>query len=515
MGSGVLTVALLLVGFACLAQGSKKLFCYYSSDAQYRTGPGKFLPENIDPTLCTHVIFAFFQPTDDGLGVKSVTPEGLYEKTVALKQKNRNLKVLLAIGGWLIGSKPFLPVIKSQHSISTFARNVVKFLRAHGMDGMDMDWEFPGVRGSTPADKPKFTMLLQKIQDEFKKEAARTGRDKLILTLATAAGSYYITEGYEPTEIVKHPDYLLLMTYNYHGAWENVTGHHSTVWTSGKDTGPRLELSMQWTVDYWLSQGASRDKLILGLATYGMTFTLKNPSRNGILAPAYGGGRGAQYTNEYGIMAYYEVCENLAKHGWTKVWISDQQAPYAYGGDQWVGYDDPKSLKIKVETMINGYRLAGAFVWSVEMDDFRGRCGGGVYPLLKAIIQSMDGGIATPVQRPGQPTFPPALPTQPSPPPPRVTPRPNVFFPGRQGFTSPRPNFVTTTVPQVAAFPSTSCTTLGEGIHKDPNTCSQFFYCVRGVEGSFAQFTMACPPKTAFDGNYLVCVYDSNCYTPA
>ena len=44
-----------------------------------------------------------------------------------------------------------------------------------------------------------------------------------------------------------------------------------------------------------------------------------------------------------------QVCENLARRGWTKVWIEDQKCPYAYGGDQWVGYDDPRSLRIKVQ----------------------------------------------------------------------------------------------------------------------------------------------------------------------
>lgn len=65
--------------------------------------------------------------------------------------------------------------------------------------------------------------------------------------------------------------------------------------------------AQNWTTQYWLSQGAPREKLILGLATYGMTYTLVNPAINGLMAPAYGGGRGAQYTQEYGIMAFYEV----------------------------------------------------------------------------------------------------------------------------------------------------------------------------------------------------------------
>ena len=36
-----------------------KVVCYYTNWSQYRPKKGKFLPEDIDPFLCTHVIFAF------------------------------------------------------------------------------------------------------------------------------------------------------------------------------------------------------------------------------------------------------------------------------------------------------------------------------------------------------------------------------------------------------------------------------------------------------------------------
>lgn len=50
-------------------------------------------------------------------------------------------------------------------------------------------------------------------------------------------------------------------------------------------------------------------------------------------------------SKEYSL--YYQVCENLA-NGWTRVWNDEQKVPYAYKGDQWVGYDDLESIQIKV-----------------------------------------------------------------------------------------------------------------------------------------------------------------------
>jgi chitinase len=85
----------------------------------------------------------------------------LYARTLALKEQNPRLKVLLAVGGWRIGSEPFIPVVASPESREAFVRNVVRYLRKHNFDGLDMDWEFPGTRGSSPDDKYKFTALLK------------------------------------------------------------------------------------------------------------------------------------------------------------------------------------------------------------------------------------------------------------------------------------------------------------------------------------------------------------------
>jgi len=80
---------------------------------------------------------------------------------MALKKSNPRLKVLLAVGGWRAGSAPFVAVVASAKARKTFAANAANFLRRHGFDGLDVDWEFPGSRGSGPEHKALFTHLLQ------------------------------------------------------------------------------------------------------------------------------------------------------------------------------------------------------------------------------------------------------------------------------------------------------------------------------------------------------------------
>ncbi|RUS78750.1 hypothetical protein EGW08_013501, partial [Elysia chlorotica] len=353
--------------------------CYYSSFAQTREGPGNFLPEDIDPHLCTHVIFAFVDITADGTDLTPFNrndqgPGGLYNRTLALREKNQALKVLLAVGGWQIGSKPFIPMVRTDSNRRRWVTNVITYLRRHGFDGFDVDWEFPATRGSPEDDKFKFTLLMKELFEAFAREAKETGREKLILTMATASGTFYINQSYEPSKIIRqgreYVDYMLLMTYNYHGQWERRTGHHSGLYPHRDDPqhGEMAQLYQEWSINYWLDVGIPKEKLIVGIPTYAMSFTLADQSETGVGAPAIGGGRMGKYTKETGILAYYEICENLRESGWRSVWLDEQAVPYAYGGDQWAGYENTRSVTLKAENIVTR-GLAGAFVWSVEMGD--------------------------------------------------------------------------------------------------------------------------------------------------
>ncbi|KAH9513667.1 Endochitinase 1 [Bulinus truncatus] len=374
----------------------KKIFCYYSSFAHTRQGVGNFLPENINPRLCTHLIYAFVEITPDGSDLvpfnrNDAGPNGLYTRTLALKKINPELKVLLAVGGWQIGSKPFIPMIRNETIRAKWIKNVVRYLRSNGFDGFDMDWEFPATRGSPPEDKYRFTSLMKGLYEAFALEAKESGKEKLILTLAAASGTYYIDQSYEPKKIINYIDYMLLMTYNYHGQWEKITGHHSGLLAHKNDpkTGEKSQLFQEWSIDYWLDVGLSKDKLVVGIPTYAMTYTLADPAMHGIHSPAVGGGKMGEFTKETGILAYYEICMNRMNKGWKSEWIEDQKVPFTYDGDQWAGYEDRRSITFKANNILKR-GLAGAFVWSIEMDDFNGVCGEGPYPLLSTITTILD-----------------------------------------------------------------------------------------------------------------------------
>ncbi|CAI9719514.1 acidic mammalian chitinase-like [Octopus vulgaris] len=168
-----------------------------------------------------------------------------------------------------------------------------------------------------------------------------------------------------------------------------------------------LIITKVWSINFWLRQGMPRDRLIVGIATYGMSFTLANPAVNGIRAPAVRsnvsadrGGRPGPQTNEAGILSFYEICTyQKGPNPWRRIWLNDMKVPYAYGGDQWVGYDDLESITYKANYIVNN-NLGGAFLWSVEMDDFNNVCGYGRYPLIMKIDEILKPWQWTPTVRP-------------------------------------------------------------------------------------------------------------------
>lgn len=137
--------------------------------------------------------------------------------------------------------------------------------------------------------------------------------------------------------------------------------------------------------------GAPKEKLVIGMPTYGRSFTLANTDKHGPNAPATGGGREGVYTKESGFLAYYEICEMLL-NGAVYVWDEEMKVPYMVDGDQWVGFDDERAIRNKMQ-WIKSNGFGGAMVWTVDMDDFKGEvCGGNVkYPLIGAMREELLG----------------------------------------------------------------------------------------------------------------------------
>ena len=136
----------------------KRFVCYHTYWSTWRPFPANFDVADIDPFLCTHLIYAFAEVVWYSWDLRPFAGDSLdnYDAIVALKQINPDLIVMLAVGGW--GQSGFFDFVTANtDSRRLLINNVYDFLVLYGFDGLDLDWEFP----TNIQQKQQFTWLCE------------------------------------------------------------------------------------------------------------------------------------------------------------------------------------------------------------------------------------------------------------------------------------------------------------------------------------------------------------------
>jgi len=301
-------------------------------------------------------------PTDD----LSLPFRGNFNQLIVLKRKFPHLKTLISVGGWTL-SGPFSNVAFTAQSRQVFADSCAEFLLHYQFDGVDIDWEYPvsgGLQTGRPEDRTNFTLLLQAVRNRLSQLSIQTGKSYL-LTVATAAGPQNI-DNIEPGPISLVCDWMNVMTYDFHGPWDNTTDHHSPL----DGSSPSDLLNVRDAMQRYRSEGVPAKKLYVGIPIYGKGWRGVGGTNNGLRQPAAGP---AQGTWESGTFDYKDVINRLNTQPtiYQRYWDPVGLAPYVYAPSinqgTWITYDDPQSVDAKL-SWIRAEKYGGAMLWELSSD---------------------------------------------------------------------------------------------------------------------------------------------------
>ena len=289
---------------------------------------------------------------------------GNYEALNQLKAVNPDLHNMISIGGWSL-SKLFSDVALTDASREKFAKSAVNFMLDYGFDGIDIDWEYPVGGGlesniTRPADKHNYTLLLQELDEQIRLQEAKDGNDYQ-LSIAAPAGDDKMVN-FELKEIAKYTDFINVMTYDYHGAWDKATNHQAALYGGPGDT-----YTVDQTIQGYLDAGVSADELVLGGAIYGRGWQGVSPTNNGLYQSASGPAPG---TWEAGVYDYKDLYNKLQTDpSYQRYWDDQAKVPYIYNEKAGIfsTYEDTQSLGHKLD-YIKDKGLRGMFFWEASAD---------------------------------------------------------------------------------------------------------------------------------------------------
>jgi len=279
---------------------------------------------------------------------------------VALKRNNSSLTVLISVGGWL-GSGNFSDMALTKQSRSLFIESAVKFIDRHQLDGLDIDWEYPGQPGAgnrfRGEDKQNYTLLFKEPRKRFNKEEKLLHR-RLFLTSATGASSSFL-ENTEMGKAQRYLDTVNLMAYDYYEPTDDaVTGNHAPLFTDPSD--PK-KISADRSVREFEQAGVPAAKIVLGVPFYGHAWGEVEDVNHGLFRP------GKSVPNAFA--EYGNIQATMINNGFTRYWDPVASVPYLYSseGKIFVSYEDPESLALKCKYALEN-RLRGVMFWEYAAD---------------------------------------------------------------------------------------------------------------------------------------------------
>ncbi|KAF5023585.1 hypothetical protein F66182_4343 [Fusarium sp. NRRL 66182] len=349
----------------------KRNMLYFTNWGIYKDG-ANFQPKNIPVKEITHILYSFAKvsPKDGTVASSDSYADtnmrfegdswndagnnvyGCVKQLYLLKKKNRNLKVLLSIGGWN-GSPDLASGVRTQAGQNRFIATAVKLITDWGFDGIDVDWEYP----ANAQEAQTYIKLLAGLRQALDKHSTSNKLNyHFLLTVATSATSnHYNIMNMRGMD--RYLDGWHLMAYDYAGPWDTTTAHHANVYLS-KPNPLSTKFSTDKAVSDYIASGVAPNKILMGMPLYGRSFA----KTDGLGKPFQGVGGGSLEPGMYSL-------KNLPRPGATTQHDTKLMTAITYDKNkrELVTFDDVTTGKLKAG-YINQRGLGGAFYWEASGD---------------------------------------------------------------------------------------------------------------------------------------------------
>ncbi|BBI34996.1 hypothetical protein KCTCHS21_43950 [Cohnella abietis] len=373
------------------------IITYYTSWSINETGRN-FKPSDIDVSQITHINYAFSDICWRGYGTGGVPcqssnvplqnryvfdgemivgdPEVDLNNFAALNQisqQNPHLKLMVSVGGWS-WSKNFSNMAATEETRRAFTNSVVKFLREYGLDGLDIDWEYPvegGDAGNSrkPEDKENFLLLVKMIREALDAAGSEDG-SYYLLTIAAGQSDAFVNNA-DLQHSSQYLDFINMMAYDYSGSWESLAHHNAPLYYDDKH--PKdfaLRNNIAAAITSFLDGGVPSYKLVMGIPFYGKGW--RGCPEGGQYETCEGGEAlpGQFGTWESQIFDFSAIENNyLNKDGNVRYWNEASKVPYLYNSTtkDFISYDDQQTIMYKA-SYIKSLDLAGAMSWEISGD---------------------------------------------------------------------------------------------------------------------------------------------------
>ncbi|KAI8080054.1 glycosyl hydrolases family 18-domain-containing protein [Halteromyces radiatus] len=355
----------------------------------------KYPVSQIDFSKYTHINYAF------AILISGATPTYTDPQQVETQLPQlvsaahaKNAKVLLSVGGWS-GCLTYSTVAADASQRQTFINWNIGEIKKYNLDGIDLDWEYPGSQGAgcnvvdLQNDAKNYLTLLQELRAALDSSFPAGSKE---ISIACHVRTFKVPGGYmtDVSDYVKVIDRFNLMTYDINGAWNSTSGPNAPF---NFEPGLGDADSFVSSINNWMSAGVPASKIIPGVAFYGRSATATvdmsktnqyQPQNAG--NPPSGDSNDAYWQDPYcskdpgGVSGVWRYA-NLRSQGvlttpttaaspWIRNWDNITQTPWLFNPTtkDFISYDDPTSVGIKTDYALSK-NLGGLMVWSVDEDN--------------------------------------------------------------------------------------------------------------------------------------------------